>query len=224
MAIVAGMAVAPCADAQTWGGTVSLVSERVSRGISLTDDRPGATADFFYRDDRNWALGLGLGTVSARRGATAEATLSATRWWQIDDRRTFTLSAAHYGYAGGDRADRLRYSEVSMGGLWDADGWGQWGGTLSLSPDLGASSAWGYLGHRGATIVELTWHRRLAGTLSADVGWGRVDPWGGAGSSAYRFANAGLSVAAGDWRFSVARLYRSFSSRQRWVASVDWSF
>lgn len=225
MAAAAGTAaaMADAAHAQTWGGTLSVVSARVSRGLGLSGDHPGATADFFYRDDRNWALGLGLGTLNPDRGAKAEAIASATRWWQVDDRRTLTLSGAYYDYVG-PGAGRLRYSEVSIGGLWDGAAWGQWGGTVSLSPDLAASSSHGYsAGHPGATIVELTWHRRLIGAVAADVGWGIVSPWGGEGSS-YRFANGGLSYTAGAWRFAVSRLYSSVPPQQRWVAAVAWSF
>ncbi len=225
MAAAAGTAaaMADAAHAQTWGGTLSVVSARVSRGLGLSGDHPGATADFFYRDDRNWALGLGLGTLNPDRGAKAEAIASATRWWQVDDRRTLTLSGAYYDYVG-PGAGRLRYSEVSIGGLWDGAAWGQWGGTVSLSPDLAASSSHGYsAGHPGAMIVELTWHRRLIGAVAADVGWGIVSPWGGEGSS-YRFANGGLSYTAGAWRFAVSRLYSSVPPQQRWVAAVAWSF
>lgn len=223
-----GLVASGAASAQNWGGTVSVVTERVSRGISLSGDRPGATADLYYRDDRNWSLGLGLGTMHTRNGADAEAILSATRWWQIDDHHVVTLSGAHYAYAGGGNADRLRYSEVSLGGLWDTAAWGQWGATVSVSPDLAAYASWGYLGHRGATIAELTWHRRLVGALAADVGWGMVANWGH-DTGSYRFANAGLSYAVGDWRFSVSRLYSSLPQRgdpslQRWVAGVAWSF
>ncbi|MDH0864000.1 hypothetical protein [Mitsuaria sp. GD03876] len=222
------MAAPSAAGAQTWGGTLTAVTERVSRGISLSGDHPGATADLYYRDDRNWSLGLGLGTMRAAYGATTEVILSGTRWWQLDDRRTVMVSAAHYAYAGGAASDRLRYSEVSAGGTWDMARWGQWSGTLSVSPDLSSSNAWGYLGHRGATLVELTWHRRLVGPVAADLGWGLVDPWA-RGSGAYRFANAGLSVSVGDWRFSVTRLYSSVprgndDALQRWVGGVAWSF
>ena len=225
MAAAAGTAaaMADAAHAQTWGGTLSVVSKRVSRGLGLSGDHPGATADFFYRDDRNWALGLGLGTLNPDRGAKGEAIASATRWWQVDDRRTLTLSGAYYDYVG-PGAGRLRYSEVSIGGLWDGAAWGQWGGTVSLSPDLAASSSHGYsAGHPGAMIVELTWHRRLIGAVAADVGWGIVSPWGGEGSS-YRFANGGLSYTVGAWRFAVSRLYSSVPPQQRWVAAVAWSF
>lgn len=222
-ALAAAATVPGAADAQTWGGTLSVVSERVSRGLGLSGGHPGATADFFYRDDRNWALGLGLGTLDPDGGATAEAIVSATRWWQVDDHRTLTLSGAYYDYTG-PGAGRLRYSEVSIGSLWDGGAWGQWGGTVSLSPDLAASSSRGYaVGHPGATIVELTWHRRLWGALAADVGWGIVSPWGGEGSS-YRFANGGLSYTAGAWRFTVSRLHSSVPPQQRWVAGVAWSF
>ena len=224
--IAAAAAVFPLRDghAQTWGGTVSLVSERISRGLSLSDGHPGATADLFYRDDRNWALGLGLGTMNPDQGPKAEAIVSATRWWQVDDHHTVTLSGAYYDYLGGEGTSRLRYSEVSLGGLWDGGRWGQWGGTVSLSPDLGASTAWGYLGHRGATIVELTWHRRIAGAVAADLGWGIVSNWGGGDTGSYRSANAGLSYTAGAWRFTVSRLYSSVPKKQRWVAGVGWSF
>ncbi len=226
--LVAGLAVSGAAAAQNWGGTLSAVTERVSRGISLSGDKPGATADLYYRDDRNWSLGLGLGTMHVPSGTNAEVIVSATRWWQIDDRRVVTLSGAHYGYAGGGNADRYRYSELSLGGLWDTAAWGQWGATVSVSPDLAAYSSWGYVGHRGATIAELTWHRRVVGALAADLGGGTVVSWGHDAGS-YRFANAGLGYAVGDWRFSIARLYSSLPQRgdrslQRWVAGVAWSF
>ncbi len=117
--LAAGLIASGAAAAQNWGGTLSAVTERVSRGNSLSGDHPGATADLYYRDDRNWSLGLGLGTMHMSNGAKAEAVVSATRWWQIDDRRVVTLSGAHYAYAGGVNANRLRYSELSLGGLWD---------------------------------------------------------------------------------------------------------
>lgn len=229
LALFVSLGCAAAVDAQTWGGTAAVVSKRVSRGIDLSGDQAGATLDVFYRDDRNWAVNLGLGTMNASAsGARVEAILSATRWWQVDDQRTITVSAAHYAYAGGSSPSQLRYSEVSVGGNWDAGAWGQWGGTVSLSPDLGVSTSWGYLGHRGGTIVELTWHRRLVGALAADLGWGRVDHWGGERGS-YHFSNAGLSYPIGDWRVSVSRVQSSVpadgkSALQRWIAGLAWSF
>ena len=74
-ALAAAATVPGAAPAQTWGATRSVGSERVSRGLSLSGDHPGATADFFYRDDRNWALGLGLGTLDPDGGATVVVSL-----------------------------------------------------------------------------------------------------------------------------------------------------
>lgn len=214
-------------QAQTWSGSVSMVSERVARGVSLSANRPGVTADISYRSDRNWALGLGLGSVRGQGGVTTEAIASATRWWQVDDRQTLTVSAAHYAYAGGEHADRLRYSEISAGSVWDGGGSGQWGASLSLSPDLPAAVPGGYGRHASGSVLELTWHRRLAGTLAVDAGWGRVNYLALGGG--YHFANAGLSYTAGAWRGSLARLYSSVpldrdAARQRWVAGLSWSF
>ncbi len=218
----------PAAHAQTFTGTVSLVSERVARGISLSSSRPSAMLDLGYRSDHNWALGLGLGTVHGQGDARAEAIVSATRWWQWDDQRTITLSAAHYDYAGGGDAGRLRYGDVSLGGVWDTRA-GQWAASVSVSPDLPVTTGSGYQGHKGGTILELTWHRRLVGAVAGDVGWGIVDNWS-PNSGSYRFANAGLSYTAGDWRFSLVRLYSQVprgddtQARPRWIAGVAWTF
>lgn len=215
------------AQAQTWSGAVSVVSERVSRGISMSGDQPAAIADFTYRNDRNWALGLGLATVHGQGDAKAEGILSATRWWQIDDHRTLTVSAAYYGYAGGGDSDHLRYVDLSAGALWDSPV-GQWAASVSLSPDLPVSSQLGYLGHLGGTVLELTWHKRLVGAVSADLGWGVVDNWGHRNGS-YRFVNAGASYALGDWRFGLVRLVSTVPRgpdgvRARWIGSVSWAF
>lgn len=215
-------------QAQTFTGTVSVVSERAARGISLSSDHPSATLDLGYRSDRNWALGLGLGTVHGQGDARGEAIVSATRWWQIDDQRTVTLSAAHYDYLGGGDAGRLRYADISVGGVWDTRA-GQWAASVSVSPDLPVTTQYGYQGHRGGTILELTWHRRVVGAVAADLGWGLVDNWSRQAGS-YRFGNAGLSYTAGDWRFSLLRLYSQVPrgdesrARPRWIAGVAWTF
>jgi hypothetical protein len=225
--LLAALLAAPTVHAQTYSGTLSIVTERVSRGISMSGDRPSAMLDLGYRDDRNWALGLGLATVHGQGDATAEAIVSATRWWQIDDNRTLTVSAAHYDYAGGGNASRLRYADLSVGGLWDSPT-GQWAASVSLSPDLPVTTGDGYQGHLGGTILELTWHRRLMGAVAADVGWGVVDNWGRKTSS-YTFANGGLSYTAGAWRFSLVRLYSAVppdakGARPRWIAGMAWTF
>lgn len=215
----ASLSAAVCA--QTWGGSINVVNERLARGVALSDGEPGATLDVFYRDDRNWALGLGLGSMKQTSGARAEVIASATRWWQLDDQRTLTLSLAHYGYADGPRTRQLRYSELSVGGLWDGATLGQWGATLSLSPDLGVGRDTRFEARGGASIVELTWHKRLGGTLAADVGWGLVAGWHG---ESYRFSNVGLSLGWQDWRFSLSRLTTTLVPQQRWVAGMAWSF
>ncbi|MGN6519895.1 MAG: hypothetical protein ACTHK2_10785 [Dokdonella sp.] len=218
------------------GGAVGLSSDNLYRGTSLTDGRPAWFADGHCEFADGWVAGASISTVHLpTRGRNAQLGLYLDRRWQLDDDWSAKIGAVHYDAFHHGRAEGLRYDElnavIGYRGFWRA--------SIAWSPNA-TDLYFGGAGTTHRTVwAETTFHRPLAGRLSADLGLGIALP-GGQGERSYRYGSIGASYAIGDVYFYASRIWTdslswSFDylgetytatspSNAQWVGSVVWSF
>lgn len=217
------------ARADDWGGSVTLASDKVQRGISQSNGRAALLVDLNRRTDTGWAFGLGLAWPGyGSRNDLGEITLALTRAWQLDAAWAVQLGASHYAYVGDSRGRAYDYDEFSASVGWN----GQVFASLAWSPDTSGPSAAGGWRTDQAAAVELTLHRPLIGRLALDAGIGYRDLRAIRGA-AYGYGSVGLSWGVGpvqafvsyiDSRAAQRGLAPDSAARERWVASLLWSF
>ena len=219
----------PACHAGGWDGALGLATENLYRGLALTGGRGAASLDLRYRTDTGWS---GFGGVSVwRRGGdttTTEASLGASRSWQVGDDWATQVAATHYAYGG--RAQRFAYEHDD---LTLSLGWrGRWFASLTLSPNTTAPGDYGELRRARAWAAELTTHQRLAGRLAFDAGAGYLDLRRFRGTG-YPYASIGLSSGVGPVQTYISFVTSRAEQRgvapapvggDHWVASVLWGF
>lgn len=210
------------------GGGVGVASAQTQRGISPSFGEPAVFGDVYLRSGGGWQLSLGAARWASKPGrASGEFTLALSRSWVLDDDWSFATTASHYGRLGGQPVRRVGYDEVSVSLSWQ--GRGQV--LLALSPNTTTAIGSGGSARGRTATVELSWHERIAGRLSADAGIGHYD-LSALGRPGYSYASAGLSYGIGPWLGSVAYVTNRGAPanaapevwRSRWLLSLWWSY
>ncbi len=115
MALALVLSSQPLRAATTGGGSVSLTSDYVVRGISRTNQGAALQADLHVASDTGWLAGLFASNAQVESGDRRSAELDALAgyaWQASDDWRT-KVEAAYYGYVGSDAGSKYNYAEIS---------------------------------------------------------------------------------------------------------------
>lgn len=223
------LAMSTAAGAAHWGGMLGYSSDNILRGHSLSNGQPAWLADLHVEFDHAWVLGLG---ATAERpplqSAGAQLTVYVDRRWRFGDDWVTKVGVVHYESPWNDFSDRLRYDELTL-----AIGYrGRWSASVAHSPDVTGLSERGRPLRGSGSFIESNFHQPISGRLAADIGLGYAD-YDGVGQIDYAFCSAGLRYDIGRVYLYATMLWANPSPqiyglradpRQRWVASVVWSF
>lgn len=228
-------ALASCAWAEGWGGSLGFASNNLYHGRSLTLDRPAWLADLRYEIGTDWVVGLG---ASAERpeyeAAAAQLVLRLDRRWQLGESWAAKIGYAHYEEPWNYWRNQLRYDEVNA-----AIGYrGRWSLSVALTPNRTAVYNYTYPEREGfAAWAELSFRQPIVDRLAADFGIGYAY-LARSGDDNYRYGSAGLRYGIGDVDLSFARVWthgaapyywwegdgRERPAHAPWLAAAMWSF
>jgi len=223
------LAMSRAAGAADWGGMLGYSSDNILRGHSLSNGQPAWLADLHVQIDGAWVIGVGATAERPpRQSAGAQLTATIDRRWRFGDDWVAKAGVVHYESPWNLFGDRLRYNEIAI-----ALGYrGRWSATLTHSPDVTGLSERGRPLRGTGTFLESNFHQPINGRLAADIGLGYAD-YAGVGQIDYAYGSAGLRYDIGHvflyatmlWTNPSPQIYGLRADpRQRWVASVVWSF
>ncbi len=218
----------PAAHAEGWNGAVVLSSDRVLRGITLSNGRAALSAGMGYSGDGGWNAGLAASTPSyPQQGGHGDLTLTLSQGWQLDGDWLLLAGAATYRTLGAQKARLHSYSELSLVLGWQ----GRASASLLFSPDTLGYVA-GQPRSGSAVALEFSVHQRLAGRLALDAGIGYQDLQSVQGKS-YGYGSVGLRWGLGPATASLGWIGSQAGTRgvvspafagNRWVTALVLAF
>lgn len=225
------LAATPCARAAvTWGGSVSLTTDYLVRGISRSDHDPSLQAEVHASGKSGWFAGLFVATTriapGARRDAEVGALLGYSRDWNEDWASRVIVS--HYSYPWNEAGSAYDYNEIACDLAFR--GWLSFSAIYSpdaprYNPYYGLIAA-----NAGSAEVNLqspAWHRLM---FNAGVGYSH---YAGADGGGFTYWSAGgtldlapLSLTVGfvDSSAGSIALFDETATQHRWVATLMWRF
>ena len=186
------------------GGSLSLTSDYVLRGVSQSDGQP------VLQGDVHWTFPLGLstglwGSQLRFRPRAATSELGAYLQWQGTLSRDFDLGAAwtHYAYPNDPRLVSYAYNELALSLAWRDQVYlvATWTPSLNLY-----SATVGLASDREVYSLEASWHRTLRPRFDLSVGLGFYDPQG-VDYASYAYGNATLGWHYGHWRANLSAIW-----------------
>lgn len=220
-----------CAQAaDEWGGTVSLVSDYVFRGVTQTRGGEAVQADVHWQSDRGWLAGAWGSTVDPNPGPgpTVEINLYAGIARELADDWVARLLAIHYAYPNDATTLRWDYDEVAAS-LAFRD---RLAATIAWSPNYSSFGAGEFVEDRKTMSYELSaqlpFRRRWL--ARAGAGYQDLDNHFGTG---FVFWNCALTYDSTPWQLTLARfgtseraayLYGSEATQDRWSLGLQWQF
>ncbi len=225
--IAAGASVAARAGV---GGSLSLTSEYVLRGVSQSDGRSALQGDAHWNFPVGWSAGAWASQVRFAPGRVSNE-FAAYLQWQRAISGDFDLGATltQYRYPHDPRPIGYNYDEIGLSLAWRDQIYvaATWTPSLNLySPSDGLAS------HREVYTFESSWHRTLGPRLDLTVGAGFYDPQG-VDYASYAYGNATLGWHYGHWRANLSSIWVQDASHRRYTAgpsggplaaTVAWAF
>ncbi len=215
----------------SWGGSVTVSSDELVRGISRTDDHAALQFDFHYANSSGLIAGLFASNSQVYAGASEDLELSpylGFAWSASDDWRARVLGA-HYSYLGNRSGSNYDYDEVDLEGEYQD--WLIAG--ITYSPNMPYVSHYqSQLRSAASESAQIDVQRRLVGKLVGNAGLGYAH-LAGPDAVGYGYWSIGLNY---DWRpFTLAAAYVGTTSQPevlfygtsgggRWTGSVIWRF
>jgi uncharacterized protein (TIGR02001 family) len=230
IALFCGLAPLCVQAASEWGGTVSLVSDYVFRGVTQTRGGEALQADVHWHSDTGLLAGAWASTVDPNPGAgpTVEANFYAGVIRELAEDWVARLLAIHYAYPNDTTPFRWDYDEVAAS-LAFRD---RIAATIAWSPNYSSFGNGEFVGDRTTVSYELSaqfpWRRHWL--ASAGAGYQDLDNLFGTG---YVFWNCALTYSAAPWQLTLARfgtndragyLYGSEATEDRWSLGLHWQF
>jgi uncharacterized protein (TIGR02001 family) len=229
--LVLQIAVAPPAFSQAadWGGSVSVATDYVYRGISQTRGQSALQGGLQVTTAGGWSASIWGSTVDFTSGAgdDYEIDLQLARTWTLSPDWAGRLGLTHYAYPEGASLD-YDYDELTGSLSYQ----GRVTASVSWSPN---SSRWGdghYVHDREAFAYELTLLQPLGmyWSVYAGAGYYDLDDLFGTG---YAYWNAGLAFTWAKVQVDVMHVGSDDTAKElfgyeaggdRWTAALSWHF
>lgn len=219
------------AAAPQWGGSVTLASDHLLRGVSRSDNQPSLQAEVHLQGRPGWFAGLWAATSRARPQDDTAVDVAATlgAGGALAGDWSWRGSFTHYRSPWHAQPDWYRYSEVTL----DLQLRDLLLLSASWSPDAPAYSPYfGAVSGRDAFAYELGLQQPLGRRwrAHAGIGYHDLDEYFGEG---YWYGSAGVGWTQGRWQADLSyvhpgaaarRLNWPGSARRRALATVSWAF
>ncbi|MEQ5841872.1 TorF family putative porin [Paraburkholderia acidicola] len=215
---------APAAAAD-WQFEISAATDKVSRGMELSDGRPSATLAASWYPGNGFFAGVSASSVRVFPAAPTGVEFSTDvgyAWRTVDD-WSVGLMLSHYQFLGGSEAARYNYDELVLTTGWHDLVFA----SVAVSPD----TAFGWSPRSFAVSYDLVGHVPLVHGWMATAGIGYYDLHSVTGSG-YVYGDAGLTYQYRALQFDLlyvltngeAKKQFGSSVSDRWVADVIWHF
>ena len=212
------------------GGSVSLISDYVLRGVSQSNGQSALQGDAHWNFPVGWSAGAWASQVRfAPGGATAEYAIYLQ--WQRAISADFDLGTAvtHYSYPNDPRPIAYDYDEASLSLAWRDQIYvaATWTPRLNLY-----SFADGLASNRHVFSIETSWHRTLARRIDLTAGFGFYDPQN-LDYASYGYGNVTLGWHYGHWRTNLSAIWVQDAAHRQYspgpaggplAATVTWVF
>jgi uncharacterized protein (TIGR02001 family) len=182
------------------GGSVSLASQLVDRGLAITPATPALQGGIAWTTPSGWSLGLSGGTELRSPGHVAESAARVARTWTLSGNWRMQTDVVYYHYAG-----RLHANVYEPGVYWvyrDVLTFGLSGVYVASADE-----------HRLHPAADLNFHWPLGGGLFISGGLGIARyavPYGYPNeryhTGYYRYGEAGLLWSQGPWQVEIDRV------------------
>lgn len=224
VAAAAALALSAAALAQDrWQGSLTLTSDYVQRGRSLSGGDPALQGEVSYRDAGGLQLGVWASTAARPLGPEVDLLLSLSR--PLGDDWAWNLAAGYYSYP--DSELSVSYDRVEASAIL------AWSDRVALllawSPQTAVNTASGF--DRGpAAAAEITAQWPLLSWLSLNAGLGYREL---AAADDHRYWNLGLSARRGRALLELSRIGTDARARaqfgedeagDRSVLTLTWRF
>lgn len=233
LCLAAGVLLAAPAPAvpPQWGGSVTLASNHLLRGVSRSSNDPALSAQLEMQSSQGWLISLWGSTSRVRSIDSTTVELAGTLGYAraMNDDWTLVGSYTHYESPWGYRPTFYRYDEFTV----DVHFRESLLLSVSYSPDVSRYSAsLGPVWQRNAWAYEATWQHDLRPHLRGWVGLGYYDLSDLFGDG-YWYGSVGLGWRQGHWQFDASYVIPDHSARylsypesasRRALAAVSYAF
>jgi uncharacterized protein (TIGR02001 family) len=222
--------VVDAADGLTWGGSLSLTSDYVYRGLSQTEGRPTLQGGVHVHNESGWSAGLWASSVNrgAAPGADTELDLQLSKAWSLNQDWSLLLNANHYFYPDDNRAQPYEYDELAASLSYQ----NRLTATVSWSPNTSRFSRDVFVKNRTARSYELTVLQPVTPAWSLFGGVGHYDLkdlfdtgyWYWSVGASYCVGKLQVDLSNIDTDHTAKRLFDYEVSKRQWIAALSWRF
>jgi uncharacterized protein (TIGR02001 family) len=195
---------APLAQAAPpqWGGSVTLASDYLLRGVSRSSNDPALSAEVHAQFSGNFFASASVITSRYVPAADITPELSATLGFAgpLDENWVGRISATHYDSPWSSYPDFYRYDELTAELTWRD----RWHLSASYSPNTSRyAPGFGPVWHGNAFGFETSFQQPLRHGLQAFVGVGYYDLSDLFGDG-YWYGSLGVSLTRQEWQFDLS--------------------
>lgn len=214
----------------TTGGSISLTSDYVYRGLSQTEGRAALQAAMQVRSEAGWSLGVRASTVNPGpgTGAHSEIDLQLAQAWAFSPDWNLQLSLNHYFYPHDSREEPYEYDELVASLSYQ----NRLTATVSWSPNTSRFAIDTFVKDRTARSYELTVLQPISPALSLFGGSGYYD-LSDLFDTGYWYWGVGLTYCVGNLQMDLShidtdhtakRLFDYEVGKREWIAALSWRF
>jgi uncharacterized protein (TIGR02001 family) len=213
---------APLAQAASpqWGGSVTLSSNYLLRGVSHSSNDPALSAEVHAQFNGNVFASVGLITSRFNPNADTTPELSATLGiaGPLGEDWIGRISATHYETPWSAFPDFYRYDELTA----DLTFRDRWHVSATWSPNTSLyAPGYGPVWHRSTRAYEASYQHRLRPGLQAFAGAGYYDLDDLFGEG-YWYGSVGASLTRGRWQFDLSWVMpEATAQRLSWPGTAE---
>jgi uncharacterized protein (TIGR02001 family) len=185
-----------------WGGSVTLASNYLLRGVSRSSNDPALSAEVHAQFNGNFFAGVGVITSRYVPAADVTAELSATLGFAapLNENWIGRISVTHYESPWSALPDFYRYDELTAELTWRD----RWRISASYSPNTSRyAPVYGPVWHGKAIGFESSYQQPLHAGLQAFAGVGYYDLSDLFGDG-YWYGSLGVSLTRQHWQFDLS--------------------